>query len=103
VKLGIFSDIHANIEALEAVLAFYHAQKVTEYLCLGDIVGYGADPEECVRAIRDLHGVIIAGNHDQGAVGKTAAETFNIDARAALAWTRRHLTPFVRYYLDALE
>jgi predicted phosphodiesterase len=102
-KLGIFSDVHGNIEALEAVLAFFRSRNVTEYLCLGDIVGYGADPEECVRTVRELHGVIIAGNHDQGAIGKTPVESFSPDARAALAWTRRHLTPFVRFYLDALE
>ena len=102
-KLGIFSDVHANIEALEAVLDFFQAENVTEYLCLGDIVGYGADPEVCVRTIRDLHGIIIAGNHDYGAVGKTPADTFSEDAGAALAWTRRHLTLFVRFYLEALE
>jgi predicted phosphodiesterase len=103
VKLGIFSDVHANLEALEAVLAFFQSRNVTEHICLGDIVGYGADPEECVRSIRDLRGTIVAGNHDYGAVGKTAVETFNDDARLALAWTRRHLSAFVRFYLNALE
>jgi predicted phosphodiesterase len=102
-KLGIFSDVHSNLEALEVVLDFFEAESVTEYVCLGDIVGYGADPEECVRSIRDLHGIIIAGNHDYGLAGKTPAETFNEDAVKALAWTRRHTTLFVRFYLEALE
>lgn len=102
-KLGIFSDVHGNLEALAAVLDFLRNQEVTEYVCLGDIVGYGADPDECVRRIRELRACVVAGNHDHAAVRQTPLETFNDVARRALLWTRQRLTPDSQAYLRALE
>jgi predicted phosphodiesterase len=102
-KLGIFSDVHGNLDALEAVLDFFAAQNVTEYLCLGDMVGYGAEPEECVRVLRALRCTMIAGNHDYGVNGKTPINSFNPDAREALLWTRRHTTLIIRDFLGTLE
>lgn len=102
-KLGIFSDVHGNLDALEAALAFFDDQHVTEYLCLGDIVGYGAEPEECVRLLRALRCTMVAGNHDYGVGGKTPVNSFNADAREALLWTQRHMTLVIRDFLGALE
>jgi len=102
-KLGIFSDVHGNLDALEVALDFFEAQNVTEYLCLGDVVGYGAEPEECVRVLRGLRCKMIAGNHDYGVGGKTPISSFNPDAREALLWTQRHMTLVIRDFLGALE
>ena len=102
-KLGIFSDVHGNLDALEAALDFFDTQQVTEYLCLGDLVGYGAEPEECVRLLRKLRCVMVAGNHDYGVGGKTPIDSFNPDAREALLWTQRHMTLVIRDFLGSLE
>jgi predicted phosphodiesterase len=67
-RIGIFSDIHANLEALLAVKAAYEREKIDLYLCAGDLVGYGASPNECVNLVREITGQIVLGNHD-AAVG----------------------------------
>jgi putative phosphoesterase len=87
VKIGIISDIHSNLEALEAVLETLKEENVDRILCLGDIVGYGPDPNECITRVMDSSDVVIAGNHDQGAVGLTPLEHFNENARIALEWS----------------
>jgi predicted phosphodiesterase len=101
-KIGIFSDIHGNLEALVTALTFLKAEGVVEYLCLGDIVGYGANPEECVQLIRELPGVGVAGNHDHGAVGKAPTESFSETAREALLWTAKRISADSRHYLESL-
>ncbi|MCK4908458.1 MAG: metallophosphoesterase, partial [Planctomycetes bacterium] len=65
----IFGDIHGNLEALDAVLAKASTEKPDKYICLGDIVGYGADPEPCLAKIRELNPLLVAGNHDFAAAG----------------------------------
>jgi predicted phosphodiesterase len=102
-KYGILSDIHANAEALETVLAQLRAENVAGYICLGDIVGYGPDPNECVAAVRALPNLVcIAGNHDLAAVGKYDLQLFNPHAREALSWTVGQLTPEHIKFLVAL-
>jgi predicted phosphodiesterase len=91
-RYGIFSDIHSNLEALEAVIKAYRKEKIDKYFCLGDVVGYGAEPNECVQAVRALAGVTVAGNHDWGAIGLFSTELFNDDARAAAIWTAAQLS-----------
>ncbi len=98
----IISDIHSNLEALEAVLkdadGLYEA-----VLCLGDIVGYGPDPNECVERVRELPSLrCVAGNHDWAAIGKLGVEEFNTDARIATFWTQKVLTPASAAYLHNL-
>lgn len=102
-KLGIFSDIHANLEALQRALDFFQEQRIDKYLCLGDIVGYGADPEECVALVRALPIVAVAGNHDRAVVARTELARFNTPARLALQWTREQLTPSSRAFLAKLK
>ncbi|MDJ0523485.1 MAG: metallophosphoesterase family protein [Planctomycetota bacterium] len=90
-RYGVFGDIHSNLAAFQTVLDGLRTQKVDGYLCLGDIVGYGADARECVEIVRDLDPVIVAGNHDFAVAGRLGLEYFNTQAQAAIVWTRREL------------
>ncbi|RLC90975.1 MAG: metallophosphoesterase [Chloroflexi bacterium] len=96
----IISDIHANLAALEAVLD--DAPPFDEIWCLGDLVGYGPDPNECVERIQDFPHISLVGNHDWAAVGRLDLSSFNTDARIANAWTQSELTPAAREYLSGL-
>jgi predicted phosphodiesterase len=100
-KVLVISDVHANITALEAVLA--DAGKVDEVWCLGDIAGYGPDPNECIDRIRALPNLTcMMGNHDYAAIGNMPLEVFNIDAKKALLWQRDRLTNTSREFLRTL-
>ena len=101
-KYGIFSDVHSNLEALEAVLALFKKEGVEQTLCLGDIVGYGADPKECIARIRSLDGVVIGGNHDWACVDRMGLDYFNTYAREAILWTRKQLNEEERAFLSDL-
>ena len=96
----ILSDIHANLVALQAVLA--DAPGFDEIWCLGDLVGYGPNPNECIERIQEFPHVSLAGNHDWAALGRLDIRNFNTDARAATVWTRSELTPGSREYLSEL-
>jgi len=101
-KIGFISDIHGNLEALETVLADAEAQGVEHFVCLGDIVGYGPDPNACVDRVRELCEVTILGNHDQAALGELSTEYFNEYARQATAWTAKTLTDTTKEFLRSL-
>lgn len=101
-RYGVLGDIHGNLEALEAVLADAEKHGVERYLCVGDIVGYGANPTECVARIRGLTSQIVAGNHDCAVVGRADVEYFNLYARDAVLWTRDHLAPDDQAFLRGL-
>jgi len=96
----IVSDIHGNLAALQAVLA--DAPAFDEVWCLGDLVGYGPNPNECVDRIQDFEHVSLAGNHDWAVLGKLDLRTFNTDARIANGWTQSELKPSTRDYLVGL-
>ena len=100
-KYAIISDLHANLEALEAVLADMqpHADAV---ICLGDIVGYNANPNECLELVQNVCDVVIAGNHDQAACDLRLYEDFSEYAKEAMHWTREQLTPAWKQYLCSL-
>jgi diadenosine tetraphosphatase ApaH/serine/threonine PP2A family protein phosphatase len=102
-RYGIFSDIHSNLEALETVLRDSASERVDRFFCTGDIVGYGADPAECIRRIRELRAMTIAGNHDWAVAGVIRPEAFNPVARAAVFWTRSRLDPADTKFLEALR
>jgi diadenosine tetraphosphatase ApaH/serine/threonine PP2A family protein phosphatase len=91
VRLGIISDLHANREALEAVWEHLQAQAVERVVCLGDVVGYGPDPEFCVDLVRGHTDWCLLGNHDE-ALYRDAAD-FNSYARQAIEYTRRRMRP----------
>lgn len=99
---ALLSDIHANHEALQAVLAEVDARRPGRILCLGDIVGYGASPNECLDAVRPRCDVVLLGNHDAAASGGPEAARFNIYARTAAEWTAKTLTRENRDYLRKL-
>ncbi len=96
----VISDIHANRAAMEAVLR--DAAPFNVIWCLGDLVGYGPDPNECVARIQDFEHICIAGNHDWAAMGHLSLDDFNTDARIAHLWTREELTPVSQEYLQQL-
>ena len=90
-KILIISDVHSNIIALEAVLA--DAGSIDETWCLGDVVGYGPNPNECINRIRELPNLTcLMGNHDLAAIGTLGLETFNTDARRSLIWQKENLS-----------
>jgi predicted phosphodiesterase len=98
----ILSDIHANLPALNAVLE--DAGAVERVWCLGDIVGYGPDPNQCVERVRGLPGLqCVKGNHDAAAVGEIAVQAFNYEARASLAWLESELSHENRLWLAGLQ
>lgn len=105
-RYAILSDIHANLEALEAVLAkvdeIAKDDAIDQIWFLGDLVGYGPDPNECIRVLRERTDVIIAGNHDWAAVGKIDLEDFSAAARVSAEWTAEQLTPEYRDFLANL-
>ena len=101
-RWAIFSDIHGNMPALEAVLASIEEQSVDQLLCLGDLVGYGAQPHEVVERVRELDCTVIVGNHDLAAIGKLDTSCFNAYAQEAVQWTADQLTDDDRSYLDSL-
>ena len=100
-RILVISDIHANLTALEAVLA--DAGDVDAVWCLGDVVGYGPDPNECVARIRGLnHLICIVGNHDAAALGRIPVESFNLDARRSIEWMQDVLTKESYTFLSTL-
>ena len=90
--IAIISDIHANLEALEAVLREIRAERIGTIVCLGDIVGYNADPAACIGLLRDAGAICVAGNHDRAVTGQITTEGFNPLAARAVDWTRSRLT-----------
>jgi predicted phosphodiesterase len=101
-KVLVISDIHANAVALEAVLA--DAGKIDETWCLGDVAGYGPQPNECINLIRTLPNLTcMMGNHDFAVVGDTGLDTFNSDAKSALVWQRKVFTKESRNFLSSLH
>lgn len=88
-RRALISDIHANLEAFEAVLGDIKSQGVTEIVCLGDIIGYGPNPCECVDLVMEHCTLALMGNHDQGALFDP--DGFNIGAERAIFWTREQL------------
>jgi predicted phosphodiesterase len=100
-RLLVLSDIHANLPAFECV--FENAQDEWDRIwCLGDLIGYGPDPNECVSLLRQYEHVSLSGNHDWAVLEKLDLQTFNEDAREAIQWTRSRLTEENRSYLQEL-
>lgn len=91
-KLGIISDIHGNLEALDTMLRRLEALRVDRVYCLGDIVGYGADPNGCVERVRAVAQATVLGNHDAALTGHTPIAYFNSYARTAIEWSGRVVT-----------
>lgn len=101
-RYGIFSDIHSNLEALHAALEVYKKERIERYLCIGDIISYGADPSPCIRIVRELKANIVAGNHEWGVCAKSGLENFTDIAQKALVWTKAALSEEERDFLAGL-
>jgi predicted phosphodiesterase len=101
-RYAVLSDIHGNLEALTAVLDRVSGMRADRILCLGDLVGYNANPNECVAIARSENMVCVMGNHDSAACGLTEPDNFNPWAKQAVLWTRRELAPESRAYLRSL-
>jgi predicted phosphodiesterase len=102
-KFAIIADIHGNWEALQVVLEDIQQQKCTHYACVGDVVGYNANPKECLDLIRSMGMPVVKGNHDEYCSSEDALEGFNPHAAEAVNWTRKQLTTDDRQWLRDLK
>ncbi len=102
-RVGVISDIHGNLAALEAVLAAIDEARPDELWCLGDLVGYGADPDACVALARAHAAICLAGTHDMGVRGDLPLEQFSRGAALAARWTQETISDETRAYLNGLE
>lgn len=102
-RYGIFSDVHSNLEAFEVALKFYKKERIDKFIFCGDIIGYGADPRQCLSLLRNLNPICVAGNHDWAAINKLNLDYFNPYARQALVWTREELTTSDLNYLGTFS
>jgi predicted phosphodiesterase len=102
-KVAVISDIHANRHAFEAVLDAIAESDASEMWCLGDLVGYGGDPDACVELARRHAAVCLAGNHDMAVVGELSLEEFSRGASLAAQWTREVIAPDNLSFLASLE
>ena len=102
-RIALFGDIHANLEALQAVLDDAQSQGVTDYVCTGDVIGYNADPVTCLEKIRKMDCPTVKGNHDEVAAGSHSLDCMNPTAATALQWTRDQLDDEQRSWLGKLR
>ena len=102
-RIALFGDIHANLEALNAVLEDATDQGCTGWVCLGDIVGYNANPAECLELVQNMDCPVVKGNHDEDASGDHSLEAMNPTAATALEWTREQLSDEQREWLRTLR
>jgi predicted phosphodiesterase len=103
VRIAVISDIHSNLPALQAVLADIEDREPDEVWCLGDVVGYGAHPDECTAIVAEQTELCLAGNHDLVVVGQIDIEYFALDAGEAARWTAEIISPETRSFLDGLR
>lgn len=102
-KYAVIADIHANLEALEVVLEDSRAQNCTHYCCVGDVVGYNANPKECLDIIRNMNMPCVKGNHDEYCSSDEALDGFNPHAAEAVNWTRKQLPEEDRQWLRDMK
>lgn len=102
-RYAVIADIHANLEGLETVLADAKEQKCTHYCCVGDVVGYNANPKECLDIVRSMGMPVVKGNHDEYCSSEEDLEGFNPHAAEAVNWTRKQLSEADRLWLRELK
>ncbi len=103
VRVAILSDVHGNLPAFQAVLADVRNEGVDSIWCLGDLVGYGAHPDECVALAKEACGVCLIGNHDLVVVDKLDIDEFSMNAAIAATWTKEHVAAETVEFLNGLE
>ncbi len=102
-RVAVISDIHANYHALEAVFAAIDLEQPDEIWCLGDLVGYGPQPNRCCTAVAGRVTLSLCGNHDLAVLGSLSIETFTPDAAEAARWSAKELSGDARTYLGGLS
>ena len=102
-RLAIISDIHANLPALEAVLEDISGAETDQIWCLGDVVGYGAQPDRCAELVAERCEICLVGNHDLAVLDELDTSTFSPAAAAAVRWTQEEIDPSTAEYLSGLE
>src|ERR1700712_5882597 len=102
-RIALLSDIHGNLHALDAVLSDVEREDVHEIWCLGDIVGYGADPNDCCARIREQADAVLCGNHDMAVTGELSLDEFSRGAAIAARWTQEGLHPDHATWLRSCE
>src|SRR3990167_8227267 len=102
-RYGIFADVHGNLEAFEAVLEALKNEAVERYVFAGDIVGYGANPIECIKMLRQLNPIMVAGNHDWAAAGALDKKWFNPYTEKAVEWTESVLSDEDKEFLKSMK
>ena len=102
-KYAVIADIHGNLDALDVVLADAREQKCTHYCCVGDVVGYGAYPRQCLDIVRKMNMPCVKGNHDEYCSSEEDLEGFNPHAAEAVIWTRKQLSDDDRRWLRELK
>ncbi|ACN14127.1 conserved hypothetical protein [Desulforapulum autotrophicum HRM2] len=101
-RIAVFSDVHSNLEALQAFIEHAATRRISHYMCLGDIVGYGASPNACIRLVQTMPGIrFIVGNHDNAATG--GGHHMGVTAAKALSWTIMRLSPESHVFLKSMK
>ncbi|MBW1973084.1 MAG: metallophosphoesterase [Deltaproteobacteria bacterium] len=101
-RYGIFSDVHGNVEALEAVLEFYEKENIDQYICLGDTIGYGANPNEAIRLVKKIANFVVLGNHDDAVRRRFDTFEFNLAAQQSIEWTKKVIEKELLEWLEGL-
>ncbi|MFH1771412.1 MAG: metallophosphoesterase [Candidatus Omnitrophota bacterium] len=99
-RYAIFSDIHGNLEAFSSLIESLNETQIDKFIFIGDIIGYGADPCQCISMLKSMNPAAIAGNHDWAVTGRLSLDYFNSVARQALLWTKKQLGNEELKYLD---
>jgi len=102
-KIAILSDIHGNLQALQSVFSTIDLMDIREIICLGDIVGYGANPNECIELIQSRKIPSVVGNHDKAVIGEIPIENFSEAARRGVLWTQSVISPANKNFLASLN
>ena len=99
-KYAILGDVHANYDALETVVEHAMREGVTEFTCVGDVVGYGPEPSRCIALLKEIDAKVVSGNHDWAVLEKLDVSDFNPVAKESIFWTQGNITEIDRQFLD---
>jgi len=102
-RYAIFSDVHGNLEAFKKALDFYSRENIDRFIFLGDIVGYGANPNECISLLKAIDSICVAGNHDWAVTDKFSLEYFNSYAKEAILWVKPKIKTRFSEFLNSFS
>ncbi len=102
-KYGIFSDVHSNYDAFLEVLKIYEKEKVKKFICAGDIIGYGAEPDRCIEKVKEIKALCVMGNHEYAIKNFKTAELFNDTAYLAIKWHADNMSYLSKNFINNLD